>query len=425
MISILPADNYIVINKTIFTDYDKKIISMLYQPIIGINATNLYLTLYYELDKSELMSDISNHHHLMTSTKLSLDEIIIAREKLEGIGLLKTYYKEEKEEKSYVYELFSPLKPNELFSHPILNVVLYNNIGKKEYDKLFTYFKLPKVKLSEYKDITKSFNEVFDSVNGSYFENSVIDIKSENKSNIIIESNFDSNLLISSFPKETINKNAITKEIKDLIIKLSFIYNLNEEEMKDIIINSLNEKLMIDKSLLRKTARNYYQFENAGKLPTLVYKKSTIKTKKGNDKRSKMIYTFENVSPYNFLKSKYNGAKPTTRDLALIDNLIIDTKLSYPVVNVLIDYVMKINDKKLNKNFVETIAGQWKRLGIETAEEAMSQAEKDYKKSKNIKQTNKTKKETKLPEWFDKEIDKKEISSEEENELKNMLKEFK
>ena len=37
-------------------------------------------------------------------------------------------------------------------------------------------------------------------------------------------------------------------------------------------------------------------------------------------------------------------------------------------------------DKKLSKNFVETIAGQWKRLKIETAIDAMNQAEKEYKK---------------------------------------------
>ena len=77
-----------------------------------------------------------------------------------------------------------------------------------------------------------------------------------------------------------------------------------------------------------------------------------------------MIYIFETVSPYNFLKSKYNGAKPTTRDLNLIENLMLDAKLKPAVVNVLIDYVMRVNDKKLSKNFVETIAGQWKRLNI-------------------------------------------------------------
>ena len=51
------------------------------------------------------------------------------------------------------------------------------------------------------------------------------------------------------------------------------------------------------------------------------------------------------------------------------------------MVNVLIDYVLKKNNNKLNNAFVETIAGQWKRLGIETAKDAMEVAEKEHKKS--------------------------------------------
>ena len=55
-------------------------------------------------------------------------------------------------------------------------------------------------------------------------------------------------------------------------------------------------------------------------------------------------------SPYNFLKGKYNGVKPTTRDLNLIESLMIDLSLRPAVVNVLIDYVLKINNNKLTKN---------------------------------------------------------------------------
>lgn len=428
MENILPADAFVVINKTIITDYDKKIISMLYQPIIGTNAANLFFSLFYELDKLELISNEETHHHLLAITRFTLDELVIAREKLEAIGLLKTYYKEEKTNSLYIYELFSPLRPNEFFSHPILNIVLYNNVGKNEYDKLVNYFKLPKIKLTEFKDITKSFDEVFESVMGTYFVNNLNDIKSENKLGININSNFDFNLLVTSFPKETLNQNAFNKDIKKLIINLSFIYNLDEQSMKNLIINSLNDKLLIDKTMLRKNARNYYQFENSGKLPTLIYKKDpkSISSAKANDKRSKMIYTFETVSPYNFLKSKHGGSNPPARDVQILEALVVDIGLRPAVVNVLIDYVMKINNQKLSKNFIETIAGQWKRLGIETAADAMNEAEKEYKNSKKYKKEKvvTTKKETALPEWFNKNVDKEEISVEEENELKDMLKEF-
>ena len=37
---------------------------------------------------------------------------------------------------NYIYQLYSPIKANDFFNHPILNVVLYNNLGKKDKDLL-------------------------------------------------------------------------------------------------------------------------------------------------------------------------------------------------------------------------------------------------------------------------------------------------
>ena len=78
---------------SIITDYDRKILTRLYQPIIGYTAVSLYNTLIDDLDKLELMSEELTHHHLMSTMQLKLEDIIIAREKLEGIGLIKTYVK--------------------------------------------------------------------------------------------------------------------------------------------------------------------------------------------------------------------------------------------------------------------------------------------------------------------------------------------
>ena len=41
----MPADTYEVINRTILTENDRKILTMLYQPIIGSNSVNLFFTL--------------------------------------------------------------------------------------------------------------------------------------------------------------------------------------------------------------------------------------------------------------------------------------------------------------------------------------------------------------------------------------------
>ena len=427
-LNILPADTFVVVNRTILNENDRKIISMLYQPIIGCIATDLYYTLWADLDKSELLSGEYTHHHLMTSLRIKMDPIIKARKKLEAVGLLKTFLKEGNPN-SYVYELFSPISAVEYFNHPILNVVLYNNVGKKEYENLLKYFKVPKINLSSYKEITSSFDDVFESAPGTLYDNLNTDLRTNKTGQIKIDSEFDFDLLISSVPNGLISNKTFSREVKDLICNLSYVYNLDAIEMKPSILNSIKENGLIDKNALRKNVRNYYRYENDNKLPSLIYKSQPeyLKNPIGkDDKRAKMIYVFENTSPYNFLKGANKGAKPAERDLNILEGLLTDFKLNPGVVNVLIDYVLKINNKKLTKNFIEAIASQWKRLNIETVDEAMKAAEKEYKKTKvviedkkYIKQSNEV-----LPEWFDKKIEKKKISEENEKSLKDMLKEF-
>lgn len=116
--------------------------------------------------------------------------------------------------------------------------------------------------------------------------------------------------------------------------------------------------------------------------------------------------------------------EPTRRDLKLIEDLLVDYKLKPGVVNVLLDYAINVNNKKLTRGFVETIAGEWQRKGIETVEDAMNNCEKVHKKSskRNYKDDNVN---MKTPDWFDKEINKSNVSDGEENQLEELLKEYK
>ena len=416
---ILPADSYVIFNKSIITDIDKKVLIDLYQPIIGNKAISLYYTLLNDLNKNVYSSEMT-HHHLLSVMQLSLDEIVNARERLEAVGLLKTYYKKG-EVNNYVYVLYSPLSPNEFLNHPMLNVVLYNNLGKKEYENLVSTYKVPRINLKDYEDISSSFDSIFLSVpNNSFLQNE--DLASKNKNEIKFKNEIDFTLLIEALKMP---EKVFTKEIKYLITTLSYIYNIDILTMQNLIKSSLSEKGTIDKEYLRKACRNFYQFENSGNLPTLIHSKQPehLKSPTGDtSKKALMIYTFENTNPYQFIKSKYKDGKVITRDLTLIESLLIDLKLTPGVVNVLLDYVLRTNNQKLNKAYVETIASSWKRLGIETVEEAMKECIKAH--NKKSKQTKETKKET-VPSWFNEQIEKKELDKEEENELKELFKEYK
>ena len=422
---ILPADSYTVFNKTIITEIDKKILVDLYEPIIGYKALSLYYTLLNDLERGEILTREYTHHHLRSVMQMSLTDIVHARERLEGVGLLETYMKKGPVN-NYVYILYGPVSAKEFLNHPILNVVLYNNIGKKEYDKVVETYKTPRVNLRDYDNVSLKFDEVFTSAPvNSYFSNDGLITNS--KGEISFKNAIDFELLISGIDSKIISDRAFNKDVKSLINSLSFLYDIDILTMQNLIKTSLNEKGMIDKELLRKSARSFYQFENNGNLPTLIHYRepSHLKSPNGDlSSKGKMIYTFENTNPYQFLKSKYKGGKVIARDMKLLEELLIDLKLSPACTNVLIDYALRVNNQKLNKTYVLTIASQWKRLGIETAEEAMNACIKEYKKGKNKTEKVKNTIKSDVPEWFDEEIDKKKLEKEEEIELANLIKKY-
>lgn len=421
-ITLLPADNYVVVNKTILTDNDKVNLINLYEPIVGPLAISLYLTLWSDLDRTLTFSDSYNHHHLMTFLKSNLNDIKEARSALEALGLIKTYYKEGDNINYYIYELYSPISAYEFFNHPILNIVLYNNLGVNEYNNLIKSYKKVNFKYDDYKDISSKLNDTFKSSAYNNFNNENIKNKNSNKPKL--DNLIDFDVLKESIPNKVLGNNAFNKKTKELINNLAFIYNLDTLKVSEILRLTIDENGLINKDLFIKEVRKYYEYNNGGSLPTIIYRTQPehLKSPEGDlSSAGKMVYIFENTTPYDFLKSKYKNNNPTPRDLKLLEYLALELNMPPAVINVLIDYVLRISDNKLNKAYVETIAGQWTRLGIKTAREAMNQAKKEYKK-KPKKEINKS---VKLPTWFDNEQKDINVSEEEKKEIEALLKEFK
>ena len=418
-VTLLPADTYQVVNKSILSDTDRKYLISFYEPIIGHLATSLYLTLVNDLELNSQVSRDLTHHHLMSILKIPLKTLKNAREALEAVGLLKTYFKSGSIN-NYIYEIYSPLSPNEFFNHPILNIVLYNNIGATEYEYLKKQYQKIKIDTKDYKDITKRLDEVMDSginIPGS-------DAIERNINDITVGDKVDFDMILSSIPKGVINEKAFTKKTKELINQLAFIYKIDTLKMIELIRSVLNEFGMIDKNALRLQARRMYHFNN-GALPTLIYRSQPeyLKSPAGDTSmRGKIIAMFESINPVDFLRNKYGGTKPTNRDIKIIESLVIDLEMPPAVVNVLLDYVLRKNNNKLATNYIETIAGQWKRAGLKNATEAMNFAEKENKKYTKKFDNEKV---TKEPVWFNKVNEASEVTEADKEELENLLKEFK
>ena len=88
--------------------------------------------------------------------------------------------------------------------------------------------------------------------------------------------------------------------------------------------------------------------------------------------------------------------------------------------NELTRYVVKVAilNGAYTINYIDTIIYNWQKLGIKS----VSQAQEENKRHRDKKISKKT---DYMPEWFDVDVKKKEVEINENNEMENLLKDFK
>lgn len=133
-----------------------------------------------------------------------------------------------------------------------------------------------------------------------------------------------------------------------------------------------------------------------------------------------MIHHFENITHRQLLEDHSSSGVASMKEIDMITEMMETHGLSQPVMNVLVDYVLKRNQNKLSKNYLETIAAHWSRVKITTAEQAMDIAKREHhmyqqwqqKKQKQTKKSNEV-----LPKWFkeQKESNKKQPAKQEKS----------
>jgi len=166
-----------------------------------------------------------------------------------------------------------------------------------------------------------------------------------------------------------------------------------------------------------------------GNIPPRLYAKSTVeneiaasqtvekkleqsKQQKPLTKEEKLIQHFEAITHRELLEDLSPSGKASIDEINMITDIMEQHGLTQPVMNVLIDYVLKRSSNKLNQKFIDRVAASWSREGIKTAKEAFKVAKRDYQQFKTGKQKQPTRKQSArkgvVPEWYDEQKKKQE-----------------
>ncbi|MBY6035228.1 DnaD domain protein [Fictibacillus nanhaiensis] len=395
---VVPVDTYSVQSKGLLHEIDQKVLTLLYQPLVGAFAYSLYMTLWCE---SNMNQQTKKHQHLMNLTQFSLKDILSGRKKLEAIGLLKTFKQDQDNAREYLYELQLPLSPKAFFTDGFLSIYLFNRLGQKRFQEVRETFLVPQKDSDGFKDVTASFSDVFTSLHPSemtaksYSEITERAVDSENTTLVekgvqgrvtLGDETFDFEAMVNQISTFIVPKEVLTPKLKEAIYKLAYIYQLEPMDMSRQIQNVYYSTGEITSENLRREIQKWYRFEHEEGLPVLSLRTQPVPLKalhgmEPQTKEEEQIKFFEEVSPYRLLED-YSGATPAEVDLKLVAYCMLDQNLTPGVTNVLLDYVLTTNDMKLAKGLVERISSHWARKKVQTVSEAMALARDEKRKYK-------------------------------------------
>ncbi|MCI1882734.1 MAG: DnaD domain protein [Sporolactobacillus sp.] len=389
---VLPGDRYVVRSEGMLYYYDQKLVTTLYQPLVGIEAAGLYFTFWQE-SSPENSGAAASHHHLMGILNLSLDRILAARKKLEAVGLLVTLKQKQSDPGFFIYRLIPPMMPDRFFHDDLLAPFLYHQIGPKEFTRLSRMYRSTREPAGHFDDLSAHFEDVFESIpSGERDEVSKLAPASSEweergrSHGPHLGRSFDFKALQSFLSDAIVSPEALTDEVRTAIEKLAFVYQVDPFDMSRAVESASLHADEVDIDRLRKAVRDFYRLEHGkDELPALsdrtqpaAQREMDAKTPETDEER--LIAWYETNSPYQLLEQLGNGSRPQPPDLRLIEDLMFTTKLNPGVVNVLIDYVARVNHNNLARSFVEKVAGEWTRANVQTVRQAMALARHERRK---------------------------------------------
>ncbi len=377
MESIRRSDTFVVSGEGICSSNDYQVLTLLYQPVIGQTAFNLYSTLMNLMDRQSLLSDEYLHADLESLLNCKLELIEAARYKLEAIGLLVTFFVSD----TFHYEIRLPLSPRSFINDGILGQYLISAITKTRFKKILKIFKVQRPSKKQRYNISKAFNEVFPAI-AMPEQIQESNLLSGDKQRFVTVTHYDFNwrLFKDSIPEDIFQFEQMTEAIKMKIESLAYVYGLDELTMKDVTLKSLDDNNLVNIEFLAKNAR--YEYENQ----TQVDLKTDLKSEPRNRNLPKdPVSYFKAISPIQLLEEIGDGMV-SAADLRIFERLIDEVGLDASVINVMIAYIARMKEGVLpGYAYFQKVAQTWKRHQINTVELAM-----DYVKHLESRQRSQT-----------------------------------
>lgn len=369
-------------------DYNS--LSLLYQPLIGSMTLGFYQSIYALIERNGLRSEEFFFMNILDLLGMNPDEFHECRLKLEAIGLLETF----KNDNNYVLLLKLPLTPNQFIVNSAFGVYLRGKLGTKMFDLLIDHFKIEKFDRKGYTNVTKSFDEVFETIDDIRpIEIDGVILGRKPNTPISMKNNkFSYDDFLKSINKGLIGNLSI-EGFKKLIINTSYVYGYDEQDMIELFNDSINKASEFDPKLFKKRASEIYSVKTNRLGPCLGEK--YINTKEDDS----LMNTLANASIIEMLDTLWPNYPASY--LKTISDIYESIDLDPKVINILIFNTLNEKNGQLpTLSYFKKAAKTWIERDITDVTTAWNYIRRTKKESVPlVKKYNSNNEKVKTNEW--------------------------
>lgn len=366
----------LIYNNSFLSIDELKSLNLLYGPLMGSLALQIYLTF------SSIDDSLFTHENIFDILNISEKEFIEARTKLEAIGLIETYT----DSSSYYYFLLHPQKASSFIKSGVLGIYLNSKIGNDNLKKILTCFKKTLPDMNGLTNITKSFDEVFEIKNEETYNLKNVDLADSKIKAINLKSSFDIEDVIDQIDTSYIKTSL--DEFKKYISNIEAVYKISKEE----IITTYNQSIVNDtfnKQVFSRKIKLLYERNNNGN--ALVFQ---AKDESEND----VVKVFSEVSVSELLEKENLN---TLKNMSVVAEIYNEIPYEKTIVNMMIYSVISKLHELPKLGYFEAMYNTMKEHNINTSLEAYDYlfTESENKESKKKVYTRKTKIKDNNPDW--------------------------
>ncbi|EFM08749.1 replication initiation and membrane attachment family protein [Paenibacillus curdlanolyticus YK9] len=404
---------------------DMRMLSLIYQPMIGTSAISLYQLLYHQVMEGRTgYSAVESHRMLFLALGLEMNErgrkkLLDDTSRLEAVGMLQTsrLAMPDNDDVVYEYELSAPLAPDEFFRNQHLTLLLRDQIGKysvialresfssKEPDELAeARWHKENISVPFYELFRLNTSNVDDELEQALTEVAPARQPAPQKPLSSETAGLTAGELLMRFPRGAGNRKYVERLRSDAdgmaqINYVAYKYNIGAADVCRLLdedgVFTAQGELLVEELQLRAN-QLYRQDKKRESDRQRVMAKSQAAARETSDTEDEEEYGVPeelymevpkrlegrcDIHQYNmlmrnephtrFLQRYFPGAVPDMIDRTF-ERIDLNYKLPAAVINVLIHYVIGTNDsQRVTKTFIEAVASNMLLKQVDTFEKAV------------------------------------------------------